>query len=82
MSQKYITPAHELGELLKEGVHGPFRPEPFYEPATDSLIYYERDERSYAKRISRHLTVFLSVQDDTLVGVEIKGVKASLDTQT
>ncbi len=51
-----------------------FAPNPFYEPITDSLLMYIRDERSYAKRISKHFTIFVSNSDDTLVGFEIKGV--------
>lgn len=68
----------ELADLLQEKVVEPFRAEPFYEHVTDSLIYYVRDERSYGQRISKHLTVFLSMSDDTLVGLEIKGMKTIL----
>lgn len=52
-----------------------FQPKPFYEPITDSILMYLRNERSYAKRISKHFTLFASNSDDTLVGFEIKGVK-------
>ncbi len=55
-----------------------FRAEPFYERITDSLIYYARDERSYAKYIDKYLTIFLSVNDDTFVGFEITGLYAFL----
>ncbi len=55
-----------------------FRAEPFYESITDSLIYYARNERSYAKYIDKYLTIFLSIKDDTFVGFEITGLCALL----
>lgn len=51
-----------------------FNPEACYEATTDSLIYYHRDVPSYSKRINRYLTVFLSDADESLVGIEIKGL--------
>lgn len=51
-----------------------FEQKPFYEPITDSILMYFRNERSYAKRISKHFTLFVSNEDDSLVGFEIKGV--------
>lgn len=53
----------------------PFKAEPYYEPGTDSIIYYMRDERSYSTRVTKFFTLFLSTADDSLVGFEIKGVK-------
>jgi len=44
---------------------------PFYEKHTQCLIWYFRDERSYGKWIDEYLTLFLSVEDDSLVGIEI-----------
>ena len=57
---------------------GEFTPRPYYEPAGDSLIFYARNEQSYAKRINRLLTVFLSFHDNSLVGCEVKGVQRML----
>jgi hypothetical protein len=54
---------------------GQFRAVPYYEPETDSLIFYARNVSSYGKRVSRYLTIFLSNDDNTLVGVEVKGFK-------
>ena len=68
-----------LAELLENAPKKKFSAESFYEPATDSLIYYDRDERSYGKRISKHFTVFLSVADHTPVGYEIKGFQTICD---
>ena len=57
---------------------GQFVPRPFYEPHTDSLIYYHRNVRSYGQRINKYVTLFLAVADDSLVGVEIKGFKSTM----
>lgn len=51
----------------------PFNPLPFYESATDSLIVYMRDEKSYAKQVSQRVTLFLAIADDSLVGFELSG---------
>lgn len=62
-----------LAGYLKNAQLGEFKPEPFYESKTDCLIYYHRNTPSYSRRINKYLTVFLADEDDTLVGIEIKG---------
>lgn len=57
---------------------GEFTARPYYEPDSDSLIFYARDEQSYAKRINNLLTLYLASDDDSLVGCEIKSVKRML----
>ncbi|MBN2474726.1 MAG: hypothetical protein JXB62_08965 [Pirellulales bacterium] len=67
-----------LGEFAKRLAAtslGEFESRPFYEPKSDSLIWYLRDTRSHNKRITQYLTFFLSVEDDSLVGFEVKSVK-------
>ncbi len=66
--------SEELADFLKTPL-GPFRPDPYYEPHTDSMIYYSRDVPSYAKPIDAHMTLFLSQADDSVVGCEISGCK-------
>lgn len=68
----------ELADFLKRE-HGPFRPKPFYERETDSLIYYVRDVPSFGQRINSLFTLFLAVDDNTLVGCEVKGAKRLVD---
>lgn len=63
----------DLAELLSGPKQTSFSAEPFYEPATDSLIFYAKDVRSYGKRIGKYFTVFLSLDDKSIVGYEIKG---------
>lgn len=53
---------------------GTFTPAPFFETDSDSLIFYARNERSHRKRLNSVLTLFLSTDDDSLVGCEVKGV--------
>jgi hypothetical protein len=68
---------NEYFEFLRSEV-GEFTPRPHYEPEGDSLIFYGRNEQSYAKRINSLLTLFLSSQDNSLVGCEVKGVQRML----
>ncbi|MEX0641703.1 MAG: hypothetical protein WD468_03330 [Pirellulales bacterium] len=56
----------------------PFEAAPYYDPDIDALFFYARSVRSYAKRLNATITVFLSMDDDSLVGVKIKGVKRIL----
>jgi hypothetical protein len=55
-----------------------FSPRPYYQPEGDSLMFYSRNEPSYAKRINSLLTLFLSSNDNSLVGCEVKGVQRML----
>ena len=67
-------------ESLKKNLENlpAFSARPYDEPEGDSLIFYARDEQSYAKRLNSLLTLFLSTKDDTLVGCEVKGVQRML----
>ncbi len=65
--------ATKFANFLKQPLPS-FSVNPYYESITDSLLVYTRNERSYAKRISKHFTIFLANSDDTFVGFEIKGV--------
>lgn len=69
----------EFASFLKEmRPTGEFVAKPFYEPRTDSLIFYARNVSSYGKRLNQLLTLFLSNEDHSLVGCELKGVKRLL----
>jgi hypothetical protein len=63
---------------LQQAELGQFKPAPYYEPDCDSIIFYARNEPSYAKRLNSLLTVFLSNVDDRLVGCEVKGIRNML----
>ncbi len=69
---------NDLAKYLKAADVGDFQAKPFYEPATDSLILYVRNEQSYGKRLNARLTLFLSTKDRSVVGCEVKGVSRIL----
>jgi len=57
---------------------GDFKPEPFYDSLTDSLMIYFKDEPSYATVISDNVTLFVS--DTNVVGIEISGISKMIST--
>lgn len=65
----------EFADLLSNAELGEFEARPYYEPETDAVIFYFRNERSYSKRITRYFTIFLSIDDDSLVGFEVTGIR-------
>ena len=54
---------------------GEFSPRPYYDAESDALFFFARDVQSYAKRLNSTLTLYLSVEDDTLVGCKVKSVQ-------
>lgn len=70
----------EYFDFLKGGLAhaGPFAPKPFYRPESDTLYFYGRDVPSFARRLNPLLTVFLTNDDESLVGFKIKGVQRIL----
>lgn len=67
---------NQIGEL-KENHTLTFQ-KPFYEPCTDSFIFYLRNVRSFERQISKHLTLFLANDDESLVGFELSGLNRSM----
>ena len=53
----------------------PFSPVAYYEPEEDALTFYFRSDPDYAKRIDDLLTVYLSLENDQLVGCRLKGIR-------
>jgi hypothetical protein len=51
-----------------------------YGPKEDALIFYFRNDESYAHRLNEHVTIFLSFDGDLLVGCQVKGVRRRLKT--
>jgi hypothetical protein len=70
-----VTGLNGLAKYLKTAKIAEFCPAPFYEPETDSLIFYIRNEQSYSRRLNAQLTLFLATKDRSFVGCEIKGVR-------
>ena len=74
--------ATELDARILELVDkaGKFEPKPYYEPAGDSVIFYARNVASHEHWVNDLVTLFLSNDDKSLVGCEIKSVKLMLST--
>ena len=53
-----------------------FRPEPWYNPYGDCIIYQMADEAVVARRVDELLTVYHSAIDNRPIGFQIKGVVA------
>jgi hypothetical protein len=53
-----------------------FRPEPWYNPHGDCIVYQIADEAVVAKRVDSVLTVYNSAIDDRPIGFQIKGILA------
>lgn len=53
-----------------------FRPEPWFNPAGDCVVYQIADEAVVAQRVDELLTVYNSAVDDRPIGFQIKGVHA------
>jgi hypothetical protein len=71
----------EYLDVLKDALadNRPFVPKPFYSFEGDTLFYYAKDVPSFAKRLNPTLTVILSSNDESLVGVKIKGFRRILE---
>ena len=67
---------HFLNDMM-EG-QPTFRPEPWYNPYGDYIIYQMEDEAVVADRVDELLTVYRSAIDNRPIGYQIKGVHAIL----
>jgi hypothetical protein len=65
-------------EDLKAAHTGEFVVSPFYDPDTDTLTVYIRDEPSCRERIDRYLTVYREFQTGEVTGCDIKHVRRKL----
>lgn len=52
----------------------PFKPYAYYGEEEDALKVHFSDEQDYAKRLNSRVTVYLSMETDEIVGVQIKNV--------
>ncbi|HEV58000.1 MAG TPA: hypothetical protein ENN87_11000 [Phycisphaerales bacterium] len=64
--------------FLNEYVTGEpeFRPEPWYNPHGDCIIYQTADEAVVRERVDEFLTVYHSALDNRVIGYQIKDVTA------
>jgi hypothetical protein len=69
----------DLNQYLESNPCKGFRPVPHYFPTGDYVTFYVKDERCHAERVDDLLTVFLSNENEELIGCKIKGVRHLLD---
>jgi hypothetical protein len=67
-----------LTEYLK--AHKPlgFSPRPRYIKEADAIVFFFKADESYAKRLDDVVTLYLSTEEDSLVGCKVKGAKSLL----
>jgi len=65
---------HFLDETM-EG-NPTFRPEPWYNPYGDCIVYQVADEAIIAERVDELLTVYTSAVHGRPIGFQIKGIQA------
>jgi hypothetical protein len=76
--------AQDLMEFMRELEAS--EPEAFIAPqirygsAEDLLLVYFRPDESYAKQLNDHVTVFISLNGNDLVGCQIQGLKHHLQS--
>jgi hypothetical protein len=74
------TTERELNELFERDLAGgEFRP--YFERSTeaDALSVYFKPDPDYSKRLTDHVTLFLSVETSEIVGCRIKGITGILE---
>lgn len=52
----------------------PFSPRPYYSASADSLFYYFENARYYGDRLDEILTVCRAIDNDRIVGFQLKGI--------
>lgn len=68
-----------LTEFIKSNNPKKFTAKPYYSQHGDALIFYFKDDQSYAERVDALLTVYRSMETNEMVGCEIKGVQSILE---
>jgi len=67
-----------LEQLKQVKVESEFRPYVERSPAADAINVYFKGDRDYSKRLTDHVTLYLSLDSDEIVGCRIKGISALL----
>jgi hypothetical protein len=69
-----------VAEILRENpVVGTFRPYCYFSKRADAITAYFKGDADYSKRLTDHVTLFLSIDKDELVGCRIKGVSGIIE---
>jgi hypothetical protein len=76
--------AENLKDFMREleGKEAPafIAPQIYYGPKEDSLLFYFRNDESYAHRLDNVVTLFLSFEGDEVVGCQVKGLRRKLES--
>jgi len=56
-----------------------FRPYSRFNREADALTFYFKGDRDYSQRLNDHVTLFLSIETNELVGCRVKGVSGILE---
>jgi len=73
--------ATDLSTFLdREMTEGEFTPYVEFSPEADALTFYFRPDADYSERLTDHITLFRSIDDNSqLVGCRVKGVRDVID---
>lgn len=66
-------------EFLRSNQPKEFSPKPYYSTHGDAVIFFFKDEQSYAERFDQLLTVYRSMESGEMIGCEIKGVRVIME---
>ena len=56
-----------------------FTPYCYFSKEADALTFYFADAPDYSKRLTDHVTLFLSIDSDEVVGCRVKGVSGIIE---
>lgn len=71
---------NELIDLLSSVPRGRgFTPYCHFDEKSDAITAYFRGDADYSKRLTDHVTLFLSIDSDEIVGCRIKGIRGILE---
>ena len=66
--------ASDMNELMAEfAPEGEFKPYCYYSKPGDVMTVYVAPATDYSKRLNDHVSLLLSIEDNSLVGYRIKG---------
>lgn len=65
----------QIASMLHECQGRAFTPYADLDEAADALTVYFANEPDYAKRLNDHITIYLSLDTDDIVGCRVKGIR-------
>lgn len=69
-----------VNDVLEElGEASGFEARPWYNPYGDCVVFHASPDEGYADRVDSVLTLYRSIEDDTVIGFQLKDVGAIID---